>query len=88
MHRQTSYSAQIFGYILAGYAVAAGCSTHKIAVFILKRHGQSVNFRLDAKLPVAAERLIHALAEGFELVKGKHIAQALKRYPMMNGRKL
>ena len=88
MHRKAANCAEVFRNVLTGNAVAACCAADKISVFILERHRQTVYFGLYAEFPVLAERLIHAFAEGGELIEREHITQAFKRHLMMNGRKL
>ena len=86
--RETSHRAQIFGHILADKPVSTGGATHEHAVFVLKRHGKTVNFRLNAVFMLIRERSVHSLAERFQLIKREHIAQTLQRHLMLHLREL
>lgn len=70
-----------------GDAVAARGAADEHAVFILERHGQTVDLRLDAIVMRLRERTVHARAERAQLVERKHILQALERHLMAHLRK-
>ena len=81
--RQVSQRAQIFRHVLAGDTVAARRAAHEHTVFILERHGQTVDLRLDRVIMRLRERGVHARAERAQLVKREHILQALERHLMV-----
>ena len=81
--RQVSQRAQIFRHVLAGDTVAARRAAHEHTVFILERHGQTVDLRLDRVIMRLRERTVHARAERAQLVKREHILQALERHLMV-----
>ena len=81
--RQVSQRAQIFRHILAGDTVAARGAAHEHTVFILERHGQAVDLRLDRVIMRLRERGVHARAERAQLVEREHVLQALERHLMV-----
>ena len=82
--RQVSQRAQIFRHVLAGDTVAARRAAHEHTVFILERHGQAVDLRLDRVIMRLRERGVHARAKRAQLVKREHILQALERHLMVH----
>ena len=68
MQRQGAHSAQILRHIFADLPVAAGSSTDEHAVFVFKRHGKPVDFRLDGVIVRLRYHLVHALAECEQLL--------------------
>ena len=71
--RQVSQRAQIFRHVLAGDTVAARRAAHEHTVFILERHGQTIDLRLDRVIMRLRERGVHARAERAQLVEREHV---------------
>ena len=87
LERQIAQCAEVFRYVLAGDAVAARGAADEHAVFILERHGQAVDLRLNRIIIRLRERIVHARAECAQLVERKHVLQALERHLMAHLRK-
>ena len=81
--RQVSQRAQIFRHVLTGDTVAARRAAHEHTVFILERHGQTIDLRLDRVIMRLRERGVHARAERAQLVEREHVLQALERHLMV-----
>ena len=69
LERQIAQGTEVFRHVLAGDAVAARGTADEHAVFILERHGQAVDLRLDRIIMRLRERPIHARAERAQLVE-------------------
>ena len=72
---------QVFGHILAHYAVTTGRTTHKSAVFILKAYGKTVNFHFNH---ITGRNTLtpHSTVEIPQLLIGKRILKAFHFYRM------
>ena len=81
--RNAADGAQIFGHVLAGLAVAAGCAAHEGAIDILQRHGQAVHLGLDAVL-----RRLDPRQKVTQLIRREDVLQTLQRHRMGHRRKL
>ena len=77
-HGDRADSLQILRHVLADEAVAAGRAADKAAVHVFQCHGQTVDLRLDRVFRVRLF-LAHMRVEVPQLVKGKHVLQALQR---------
>ena len=64
--------------------VAAGSSADEHAVFVFKRHGKPVDFRLDGVIVRLRYQLVHAPAEREQLLIRENIGQAFQRNLMAN----
>ena len=69
LERQIAQRAEVFRHVLAGNAVAARGAADEHAVFILERHGQAVDLRLNRIIMRLRERIVHARAERAQLVE-------------------
>ena len=69
LERQIAQRAEVFRHVLAGDAVAARGAADEHAVFILERHGQAVDLRLNRIIMRLRERIVHARAERAQLVE-------------------
>ena len=69
LERQIAQGTEVFRHVLAGDAVAARGAADEHAVFILERHGQAVDLRLDRIIMRLRERPVHARAERAQLVE-------------------
>ena len=87
LERQIAQRAEVLRHVLAGDTVAARGAADEHAVFILERHGQAVDLRLDRIIMRLRERTVHARAERAQLIERKHILQALERHLMAHLRK-
>ena len=87
LERQIAQRAEVFRHVLAGDTVAARGAADEHPVFILERHGQAVDLRLDRIIMRLRERTVHARAERAQLVERKHVLQALERHLMAHLRK-
>ena len=85
--RQVAQRAEVFRHVFAGDAVAARSAADEHPVFILERHGQAVDLRLDGIIMRLRERPVHARAERAQLVEREHVLQALERHLMAHLRK-
>ena len=85
--RKVAHRSEVFCDVLAHRAVTARSASDKDAVFILQRHGKTVDFRLHNIAMLVRQDSIHTLAESMQLFKTKHILQALKRNLMRYLRK-
>ena len=79
-HGDGADGLQILRHVLTDEAVAAGRAAGKAAVHVFQRHGQPVDLRLDGVFRVRL-LLAHMRIEVPQLVKGKHVLQALQRLP-------
>ena len=77
-HGDGADGLQILRHVLTDEAVAAGRAADKAAVHVFQRHGQPVDLRLDGVFRVRL-LLAHMRIEVPQLVKGKHVLQALQR---------
>ena len=83
LERQVSQRAEVFRHVLAGDPVAARGAAHEHTVFILERHGQTVDLRLDRVIMRLRERGVHARAKRAQLIEREHVLQALERHLMV-----
>ena len=87
--RDGADGAHIGGYVLAGRAVATGCSTGQHAVFVTQADGEAVEFRLGGEMQqrVAIEALLQATVEGGEILGVEDVIQRQHRHGMGDGGK-
>ena len=87
MQRNRAHSLEVLRHVLADKPVAPCRAADKFTVYILERHGKSVDLGLDA---VHGFRLV--FAEAFvkfpQLVERKHVLQALERHSVAHLYKL
>ena len=84
--RQVPHGAEVFGDVLAGYAVTARSAADEHAVFILQRHGEAVYLRLRRVFAPLRQGGEHALVKFAQFVKGEHVVEALERHLVRHGR--
>ena len=87
MQRDRAHGFEILRYILADESIAPCRAADKFTVYILERHGKSVDLGLDT---VHGFRLVFAepLVKFPQLVERKHVLQALERHGMAHLHKL
>ena len=87
MQRDRTHSLEVFRHVFSDEPIAPCRAADKFTVYILQRHGKSVDLGLDT---VHGFRLVFAepLVKFPQLVERKHVLQALERHSVAHLHKL
>ena len=77
-HGNGADGLEIFRHILADQSVAARRAADKLSIDVFQRNGKAIDLRFDRIFRVRL-LLAHMRIEVPQLVKGKHVLQALQR---------